>query len=105
MTNSINNTAIEINQLHTDIKNTLVSIKDKLIEMGGKEYTEHNCNRVYLSQALFNAITGFGYRLNETKHKFYYDENKDSIYRKTQAKPGKTKIYHEIDGENLNLNK
>ena len=73
--------------------------------MGGIEYTDHKCDRVYLSQPLFNELTGFGYRLNETKHKFYYDAETDSICRKTQAKPGKSpKIYHEIDGKNLKFN-
>ena len=94
-----------LKEIFMNIKNTLVSIKDKLIEMGGKEHTEHNCTRVYLTQSLVNLITGFGYRFNETKHKFYYDFASNEVWRKTLGKNGKAaKIHHVANGNELKFN-
>lgn len=65
----------------------------KLVEMGGIEWNNGDMNRVYLSQGLFNQITGIGYSLNEKKAKFYYEDGK--LYRKMFKKPNVSKVYFE----------
>ena len=64
---------------------------------------EHGCDRVYITQSLFNKITGFGYCLNDSKHKFYYNVETDNICRKTFGKRGKTTIRVEASANELKL--
>ena len=90
-----------LKEIYMSIKNKAVSIKDKLIELGGKAYAEHGCDRVYISQSLFNELTGFGYRLNDSKNKFYYDNETGSLCRKTFGKKGKTTVHVEASADEL----
>ncbi|EGU0149577.1 TPA: hypothetical protein KD853_004448 [Vibrio parahaemolyticus] len=77
-------------------KQEVKTIKERLVELGGKEYTANNCNRVYLTLDQFNEITNLGYNLNEYRNKFYADLDDNRIYRKI-SKNGKSKVYHEFD--------
>ncbi|EJC6782337.1 hypothetical protein MX824_003897 [Vibrio parahaemolyticus] len=77
-------------------KQEVKTIKERLVELGGKEYTAHNCNRVYLTLDQFNKITELGYSLNENANRFYADLDNNIIYRKI-SKRGKSKIYQEFD--------
>ena len=77
-----------LKEIYMSIKNEVVSIKDKLLEMGGNAYVEHGCDRVYITQSLFNELTGFGYCLNDSKNKFYYNVETGNICRKTFGKKG-----------------
>ena len=64
----------------------MTTLAEKAIEMGGKIWEKEGMKRVYISQEIFNKITDFGYRLNESKHKFYIDMKDDCIYRRTGNK-------------------
>lgn len=64
--------------------NTL-TIED-VIEMGGNEWSKGDMKRVYISQDLFNALTGFGLRLNATKWKFYVDVKSGDMFRTSGKK-------------------
>ncbi|EHR5319631.1 hypothetical protein KUL70_002516 [Vibrio parahaemolyticus] len=77
-------------------KQEVKTIKERLVELGGKEYTANNCNRVYLTLDQFNKITELGYSLNENANKFYADLDDNKVYRKI-SKRGKSKIYKEFD--------
>ncbi len=92
-----------LKEIYMNVKNEVVSIKDKLIEMGGNAYIEHGCDRVYITQSLFNELTGFGYCLNDSKHKFYYNVETDNICRKTFGKKGKTTIHVEASASELKM--
>ena len=64
---------------------------------------EHGCDRVYITQSLFNEITVFGYCLNDSKHKFYYNAETGNICRKAFGKRGKTTIRVEASANELKL--
>jgi len=65
--------------------NTL-TIKD-VLKMGGNEWVKGEMKRVYITQELFNKITDFGFRLNNTKWKFYIDQATGDIFRTKGKKP------------------
>ena len=77
---------------------TSEQVKEKLIEMGGNEWNEKGFNRVYISQDIFNAVTGFGFSLNETKNKFYFDVEAGQLFtRKDGKKPAKRATLSDIE--------
>ena len=92
-----------IKEIYMNMKTEVSSVKEKLVNMGGNIYIEHGCDRVYISQAIFNVITGFCYRLNDSKHKFYYDVETRNVCRKTFGKKGKTTIYVEASESEIKI--
>ena len=60
---------------------------EKIIELGGNEWEKGVMKRVYITQDLFNKITGFEVSLNKTKWKFYIDKITGDIFRTNGKKP------------------
>ena len=65
---------------------TNTEIKQKLIEMGGKEWVQHGKDRVYITCDILNKFSesigqSTGYNLNESKNKIFYDVDLNSVMR------------------------
>ena len=60
---------------------------EKIIEMGGNVWEKEDMSRVYITQEIFNKITGFGVCLNTKKWKFYVDQETGNIFRTNGKKP------------------
>lgn len=60
---------------------------ENIIELGGNPWEKGSMKRVYITQELFNKITGFGLRLNTTKWKFYVDVATGDILRTSGKRP------------------
>ena len=65
---------------------TILTI-EKLIELGGNEWVKGDIKRVYITQDLFNKVTGFGLSLNISKWKFYVDTETSDLFRTNGKKP------------------
>ena len=60
---------------------------ENIIELGGNSWEKGDMKRVYITQEIFNKITGFGVTLNTTKWKFYVDVATGDIFRTNGKKP------------------
>lgn len=60
---------------------------ENIIKMGGNAWEKASMKRVYITQDIFNAITGFGVCLNAKKWKFYVDVNTGDVFRTNGKKP------------------
>ena len=61
-------------------------IKKEIIELGGKEWSNHGKNRVYMTCEIFNKVTKSACRLNDSKNKFFYDLDQNAILRSYKGK-------------------
>lgn len=84
--------SLALRELYSMTTKTVKSAEQQLIDLGGKLWEKGSMRRVYLSLDVLNSITGLGWMLNGTKHKFYYQNG--GIYKKTTQCDKKTKFYY-----------
>jgi hypothetical protein len=84
--------SLALKELYSMTTKTAKSAEQQLIDLGGKLWEKGSMRRVYLSLDVLNSVTGLGWMLNGTKHKFYYQNG--GIYKKTTQCDKKTKFYY-----------
>ncbi len=62
------------------------TLEQKAIELGGNVWEKNDMKRVYITLAMFNELTNSACRLNESKNKFYV-ENNQMFRRYKNGKP------------------
>ena len=84
--------SLALKEIYNSTKKVAKSAEQQLIDLGGKLWEKGSMTRVYLSLDVLNSVTGLGWMLNGTKHKFYYQNG--GIYKKTTQCDKKTKFYY-----------
>lgn len=66
--------------------------KDKMIELGGKEWVKGGIDRVYIDADIFNDIMGTS--LGDRNNKFFFDCKKNALMRSYKGKMPKIEIQY-----------
>lgn len=64
-------------------KMTVKTLEEKAIELGGNVWEKNGMRRVYITLSMFNELTNSACRLNESKNKFYVENNQ--IFRRYKS--------------------
>jgi hypothetical protein len=73
-------------------------MKQKIINLGGKEWTKHDMERVYITSDMLNVLLeeqGKGsYRLSERNNKIFYDVKANAVMRSYKGKKPSVEIQY-----------
>lgn len=68
------------------LSNTVKSIADQILEVGGNLWEKHGFKRIYMTCAQFNKVTGNTWTMNDNNNKFFYDFAANAIMRSYKGK-------------------
>ena len=67
-------------------------MKEKFLELGGKEWKKGNIHRIYITADIFNQIMET--RFSDSRNKFFFDCKKNALMRSYRGKkPSIEKTY------------